>query len=261
MQIVGVFSIKGGVGKTAAAVNLSYLSARGRNYTLLWDLDPQAASTFYFRLTPKVRGAIARLLDPERGIDSRIQETDIPYLDILPADEKYRKLDLVLQELDRPKTGIGKVLRPLTADYDYIFLDCPPSLSLLSENIFRAVDVLLVPVIPTTLSQRTLVQLEEFCVKNRIKTPLLPFFSMVEHRKRLHRDVIEEMRESRDDVLQTEVPFASEVEKMGVNQSPLAVYSERGNKGYDSFVKLWREIRKRLKEMSEPPEPEKAAAS
>lgn len=252
MQIVGVFSIKGGVGKTATAVNLSYLSARGRRYTLLWDLDPQAASTFYFRLAPKVRGAISRLLDPERGIDERIQETDIPYLDILPADEKYRTLDLVLQELDRPKTGIGRVLKPLTADYDYIFLDCPPSMSLLSENIFRAVDVLLVPVIPTTLSQRTLIQLEEFCAKNRIKTPVLPFFSMVDKRKRLHRDVIDELRESRDDMLRTEIPYVSEIEKMGINQSPLAVYSERGNAGYDAFTRLWREIRKRLAAMSEP---------
>lgn len=261
MQIVGVFSIKGGVGKTATAVNLSFLSARGRQYTLLWDLDPQAASTFYFRMQPKVRGAIARLLDPERGIDQRIQETEIPYLDILPADEKYRKLDLVLQELDRPKSGIGRVLRPLTADYDFIFLDCPPSLSLLSENIFRAVDVLLVPVIPTTLSQRTLAQLEDFCARNRIKTPVLPFFSMVDRRKRLHRDIIDELRESREDVLRTEIPYVAEIEQMGVNQSPLAAYSKRGNPGYDSFTKLWREIRKRLEELGPEEKPAVAEAS
>jgi len=248
LHIIGVFSIKGGVGKTATAVNLSYLSSRGRFYTLLWDLDPQAASTFYFRMQAKVRGGISRLLDPEKPIEARIKESEFPYLDLLPADASYRKLDLALDELIRPKTGLARVLKPLTADYDHIFLDCPPSLSLLSENIFRVADVLLVPVIPTTLSQRTLDQLDTFCAKNRIKTKLMPFFSMVDRRKRLHRDVIDELRSQRTDLLKCEIPYAVAVEQMGVKQAPLPSYG-RGTRASESFERLWREVRRNLRAM------------
>ncbi len=254
MHIIGVFSIKGGVGKTASAVNLSYLSSRGRFYTLLWDLDPQAASTFYFRMQAKVRGGISKLLNPETPIESRINESQYPYLDILPADPSYRKLDLALDDLLRPKKGLTRLLKPLTADYDHIFLDCPPSLTLLSENIFRAADVLLVPIIPTTLSQRTLDQLEEFCQKNRIKTRIMPFFSMVDRRKKLHRETIDTMRSVRSDLLNAEIPFAVAVEEMGIHQAPLPSFG-RGTAASEAFERLWREVRKNLRVMAQ----EKAA--
>jgi cellulose biosynthesis protein BcsQ len=249
-KILGVFSIKGGVGKTATAVNLAYLSARGRNYTLLWDLDPQAASTFYFRIKPKVRGGVAKLLDPDREIDERIQETDYPYLDVLPADTSYRNLDLVLDDLTRPKAGLSRVLKPLAADYDFIFLDCPPSLSLLSENVFRAADVLIVPVIPTPLSLRTLEQLAGFCDKSRISTPIIPFFSMVDRRKKLHNDIVDQLKQDRPEVLKTEIPYASHVEHMGTKQAPLHTFA-RSSPAQEAFGKLWREVRARLRKLDE----------
>ena len=83
---------------------------------------------------------------------------------------------------------------PLANEYDYVFLDCPPSISLVSENVFRAADALLVPLIPTTLSLRTLAQLDAFLADHpaRKKQPVLAFFSMVDQRKKLHRELIDQ---------------------------------------------------------------------
>ena len=89
-----------------------------------------------------------------------IKGTDHEGLDLLPADFSYRHMDLVLERFKRPTRRLARVIEPLRGDYDYVFLDCPPSISLVSESVFEAADALLVPVIPATLSSRTLEQLE-----------------------------------------------------------------------------------------------------
>ena len=145
MRIVGVYNIKGGVGKTAAAVNLAYLSALEGYRTLLWDLDPQGAASYYFRIKPRVKGGGRKMLSGRRDIDGLIKGTDFEKLDLLPADFSYRNMDLMLGEAKKPVRQLLRLLRPLSEEFDRIFLDCPPSISLVSENIFRAADALLIP--------------------------------------------------------------------------------------------------------------------
>jgi len=87
---------------------------------------------------------------------------------LLPADFSFRNLDLVLDAKKKPTQQLKKLLKPLAAEYDYIFLDCPPNISLLSEAVFEAADILLSPIIPTTLSLRTLEQLKEFIEDNKL---------------------------------------------------------------------------------------------
>ncbi|MEM8963006.1 MAG: AAA family ATPase, partial [Acidobacteriota bacterium] len=94
MQIVAVTSMKGGVGKTAAAVNLAYVAADEGARTLLWDLDPQGASAFYYRIRPRVRRGAKKLLYGKSELDAHIRATDYIGLDLIPADLSYRKLDL-----------------------------------------------------------------------------------------------------------------------------------------------------------------------
>ena len=156
-----MYNVKGGVGKTSAAVNLAYLAARDDGRTLLWDLDPQGGSTYLLRVKPKIRGGGGKLVSGKSDVDALIKGTDLPGLDLLPADFSYRHMDLALDATKRPTRRLARILAPLAAEYDYIFLDCPPSISLVSESVFEAADALVVPLIPATLSSRTFAQLEE----------------------------------------------------------------------------------------------------
>ena len=164
MKIIGVYNIKGGVGKTATAVNLAWLAAEEGYRTLIWDLDPQGAASFYFRIKPKIKGGGKALLQRKRELDAVVKGTDFENLDLLPADFSYRHMDLELEDRRKPTKQLLQLLLPLSQEYDLVFLDCPPSISLVSENIFRAADMLLVPMIPTTLSARTLEQLRDFLI-------------------------------------------------------------------------------------------------
>jgi len=160
VKIIGVYSIKAGVGKTSSTVNLAYLAAAGGHRTLVWDLDPQGAASYYFRVKPKIKGGGRALLRGKRPLDDVIKGTDFELLDLLPSDFSYRNMDILLEgEKKKPTGQLRRLLRPLVGEYDYVLFDCPPSISLMSENIFRAADALLVPLIPSTLSARTLTQL------------------------------------------------------------------------------------------------------
>jgi len=245
MRVLATYNIKGGVGKTAAAVNLGWEAARAGYRTLVWDLDPQAAATFYFRVEAKVKGGGKGVVKGKRELDELIRATDFPGLDLLPGDFSYRSLDVLLQHRKKPTRRLRKRIRPLAGEYDLLLLDCPPSISLTSEAVFRAADGLLVPVIPTTLSIRTLDQLYDFRAAEGLdELMILPFLSMVDRRKGLHRDIAEELPSRRPDCLQTAIPCASEVERMGVDRAPLGVI-RRAGRAARAYRDLWREIEAR----------------
>jgi chromosome partitioning protein len=246
MRVLAIFSIKGGVGKTAAAVNLAFAATQELGRVLLWDLDPQGASTFYFRVQPKVKGGISRLLRRKRALDRYVRSTDYPNLDLVPADASYRYADLVLDALKKPTRGLKRALRPLREHYDTVLLDCPPSVSLLSESIFLAAKALIVPIVPTTLSLRTLEQLDGYCAERREQgMAILPFFSMVDRRKGLHRTIVERLPEERPEMLATHIPYSSLVEQMGVHRAPLGAFAPH-SPGTEKYASLWSEIGTRL---------------
>jgi chromosome partitioning protein len=246
MKILAFYSIKGGVGKTASTVNLAFIAARQGYRTLVWDLDPQAASSYYFRIKPKVKGGSKELIAGKRELDDLIKGTDFDNLDLLPADFSFRNLDLVLDDKKKPTRQLKKLLKPLAAEYDFIFLDCPPNISLLSEAVFAASDVLLSPIIPTTLSLRTLDQLKKFIEDHELKElQLIPFFSMADRRKKMHRDIMEHLLEQHPEMMTTAIPYASDIERMGLERMPLGGYisKSRSTQAYDE---LWQEIQARI---------------
>jgi cellulose biosynthesis protein BcsQ len=241
-HVLATYNIKGGVGKTSAAANLAFHAAREGNRTLIWDLDPQGASTFLFRVRPKVRGGARKLVQGRTDPADSVKGTDHEGLDLLPADFRYRHMDLALDGAKRPTERLTKVIGALRGEYDYIFLDCPPSISLVSENVFDAADTLLVPLIPATLSARTLDQLMGVVAGD---ARVLVFFSMVDGRKRLHREVMERLRRERHEVLETAIPAAADVERMGEQRAVLADFAPRG-RAATAYAALWQEIRGRI---------------
>ena len=249
-RVIATYNIKGGVGKTSAAVNLAYLASQAGHPTLLWDLDPQAASTYLFRVRPKVKGGGRGLLRKRGQATAHIKATDHDNLELLPADFSYRHLDLALDQFKRPAARLRKVLAPLREDYDYIFLDCPPSISLVSEAVFEASDALLVPVIPATLSSRAYEQLEELAAGGKVgrqgKLAIFAFFSMADVSKRLHLQVMARLRRIEHlTVLGAAIPTSDEVEMMGEERNPVAIFAPEGAAAV-AYAALWTEIERRL---------------
>jgi chromosome partitioning protein len=244
VKIVGVYSIKGGVGKTSSTVNLAYLAAAAGHRTLVWDLDPQGAASYFFRVKPKIKGGGRALLRGKRALDDVIKGTDFELLELLPADFSFRNMDILLEgEKKKPIRQLQRLVKPVVGDYDYVFFDCPPSISLMSENIFRAADALMVPLIPSTLSERTLLQLKDFLKKQdgfgALK--LLPFFSMVDPDRSLHQDTIERLSSKHKGVLEARIPLSPEVERMGIHRMPLPAYAP-SNPASRAYRDLWEEM-------------------
>ncbi|RNC69010.1 MAG: ParA family protein [Desulfuromonadales bacterium] len=226
MMIIASYSIKGGVGKTALSVNLSYALSEAGQRTLLIDLDPQGAAEFYFRVSSAEKFRMNDTRTLWGGLLRNVRETDFSGLDIIPSNLAYRHFDIALDSMEKRRKQLRRVLEKFSEDYDTIVLDCPPNITLLSENVFRASDMILVPVIPTILSQRTLEQLDSFFRDEELPVERLrPFFSMVQKRNNMHRDTISELSASFPQFLKTTIPFSADVEKMGLRRMPLLAYS------------------------------------
>ena len=246
MPVIAVYNIKGGVGKTAAAVNLSYLASLESKETLLCYLDPQSSATFYFRIKAKIKSGSKALIKGGKLINKSIKATDFENLDLLPADFSLRNLDIIFDDVKKSKRRLQSMLRPLKKDYKYIFLDCPPNITLVSENIFRAADYILVPIIPTTLSNRTYEKLIKFFKDEKLnRKKLIPFFSMVERRKNLHKEIIENMPKDFAGFLDSQIPYSSDVEKMGIRREPL-IFTKPNSVAAKAYISLWYEIKQHL---------------
>jgi len=243
MIIFGIYNIKGGVGKTSTAVNLSYLSSLEGKRTLLWDLDPQGSSTFYFQKEQGNESSLKKIISGKVELNDIITKTDYRNLYIIPSDFSYRHMDTVLDQVKKSKRRIKDALKEVKGEYDVVFLDCPPGISLLAENIFNACDYILVPTVPTPLSLRTYEQIISFFKQDELeKSSVIPFFSMVEIRKSIHQNMIKELTGVIPNLCTSFIPFLAEVEKMGIYRKPLADFSPN-SKASACFMALWKEIK------------------
>lgn len=242
MTTLALYSNKGGVGKTTATVNLAYLAARSGLKTLVCDLDPQSSTTYYFRIKPKLKRKARGFAKKGKPIANSIKGTDYPRLDLLPADFTHRNLDLSLAEYKRSTARLRAVLDPLRAEYDLIFLDCPPTINILAENIFNAADYLLLPLMATTLSIRTYDQLLSFLDKQRYNPEIVyAFFSMVDTKRDAHRRLATGVYRQYRRVLKSPIPYFPELEQIEIQREPVTAFAPDSPAAL-AYQKLWVEI-------------------
>lgn len=246
MKIVAVTNIKGGVGKTSTAVSLAYLAAAAGQPTLLWDLDPQGAATYTLRCDSQSPVSAKKLVAGKRELPEILLPSGYEHLDVLPSDFSYRNFDVHLSTRKHPTERLLRMSRSLREHYSLMFMDCPPGISLLSENVLRAADAIVVPLLPSPLSIRTLVQLRDFVRESQwTDLAVLPFFSMVDRRKSLHREMIQIAREQFPELLQTEIPYWSDIERMSQRRAPLPAYAP-SSAGGQVYRALWDEVQARM---------------
>lgn len=235
MATIAIYSLKGGVGKTTLAVNLAWASATlSSRRTLLWDLDPQAASTYL--LSDRKGKDVAQAVFTKDVEPSRlVRKTDIDRLDLIGADASLRGLDILFHELDK-KNRLAKLLATLRKDYDRILLDCPPGLTETSDQVMRAADLIVVPVIPSPLSERAL---EGVIERLGNKAPVMPVHAMVDRRRKLHADAIARHPDW------PVIPMASVIEQMAARRAPVGSFAARSPAG-QAFAQVWQAIERRL---------------
>lgn len=246
MTTLAVYSNKGGVGKTATAVNLAYVASRSGLMTLICDLDAQGAATYCFRVRPKLKRKARHLLRSGRAVERSIKGTDYEGLDLLPSDFTHRELDVAFAGAKRTRRRLDVVLGPLAEEYDLIVLDCPPTLNVLAENVFRSADHLLVPVIPTTLSVRAYAQLRSFLDADPgASVPLWSFFSMVDETNALHRQIMRTVPGDHHGFLHAAIPYLATIERMGVYREPVSAHDPESSADA-AYRTLWSEVHRRI---------------
>ena len=245
MTVIAVYNMKGGVGKTATSVNFAYLSAVDGVNTLLWDIDPQGAASYYYNLKPAAKNEGKKLFSGDIDVQQTIQPSNFENLSVIPADLSLRNMDILLDDQKQSKKRLKMQLNYLK-QFDVVILDCPPGISLLHENIFAAADFVIMPNIPTTLSIHAFETVMQFFDDNGLdKTKVKCFFSMVDHRKNLHHEVMQQFYKDKL-FYKNYIPYLSDVEKMGSYQQPIFEFA---NTSYAAqcYRDLWNEVKKSFK--------------
>jgi chromosome partitioning protein len=241
VRVVAVYSTKGGVGKTTAAVNLAWEAAKEFR-VLLWDLDPQGAATFLLQVKPKLKGGVGALVAGRSKVAGVIRSTDYDNLDVLPADASYRELDLVFDHAKQSEQRVAKILEHVDGDYDVVILDCPPGAALVAENAVFSANAVVVPLVPSPLSMRSLEQVKEIVAASVSKARVVAFLSMVDRRKTLHREAVERLPRKQASVTDVVVPATVMVERMGTERAPIGSYAPSAEAAR-AYGELWSQVK------------------
>ncbi len=241
MTTIAVYNLKGGVGKTSTAVNLAWCAANGSGRrTLIWDLDPQAAATYLIGKDKELKDEAQSVFTKSVSAQKLIRKSTVPNIDILAADSSLRGLNRMFFDINKKKY-LKKMLAALSKDYDRIILDCPPGLTETSDQILRAADLVIVPVIPSLLSQRAFFEVQEYLDGRSGKhAPMLPVYSMVDRRRAQHKKALDDHPDW------PVIPYASLVEQMAMKRAPLGSFASANNPVNQAYRQLWTGIERKI---------------
>lgn len=247
-KIIVIANQKGGVGKTTTAINLSACLAKKNKKTLIVDIDPQGNASSGFGInTKELDKTIYELLIGEAEIQECITHTVIKKLDLLPSDIDLTGAEIEL--LDMPdkeqllKTGLTKV----RDQYDFIIIDCPPSLNILTLNALTAADQVIVPVQCEYYALEGLTQL--IYTIDLVKKSLNPdlsiaglVFTMYDSRTNLSQDVVANVKENvNQHIYKTIIPRNIRLAEAPSYGLPIIMYDARST-GAEAYKKLAKEV-------------------
>lgn len=243
---IALYNIKGGVGKTTTTVNLACMLAKHGLSVLLWDLDPQGGSSYFFNRENNNDNTHGRLFDRYLPIYEVIHSTDTYQIDVISNDSKFS--DQFMNQASRitalnfiNNDLINITLAEVEDDYDVCLLDCSPGRFLLHDNIFKAADLLLIPNIPAPLSvycNNLLVQ--ELQHKPGLQDKVLSFYNMVQVNKSLHRQYLDK-KTNVEHILSNYIPFYTEIENISLKKESI-FHQLKQFKTISYYESLWAEI-------------------
>lgn len=245
MGVVAVYSIKGGVGKTTISFDLAWRAARRGQRTLLWDLDLQGGAGFLLdEALPHIPRAVSAFR-PGGLLRQLVRPTRFENLFHLPADESLRVLPNELARM-RERNRLTGLTRLLSGEFRWIVLDCPPAMNEVSDQIIAAADLIVVPLPPSPLAMRALETVRTELAHNHSSAPpLFPVLSMVDLRRKVHRQAVLDAK-----LDWPVVPLASDIERMAQERSPIDQFAPNG-KGAKALARLHERIDQHMSDLPE----------
>ncbi|HLL53605.1 MAG TPA: AAA family ATPase [Myxococcaceae bacterium] len=257
-RVICISNQKGGVGKTTTAINLAASLASAERRTLLVDMDPQGNAGSGLGLKrDALKGTIYEALLDGRPVKELVHNTELRFLQVVPATPDLTGAELELVGLERREYRLREALKPIIDEYDYVLIDCPPSLGLLTLNSLTAADSVLIPLQCEYYALEGLSQLMHTIdlVKQGLNPNLTTegiLLTMFDGRANIAHQVADEVRGYfRDQVFGAVVPRNVRLSECPSFGKPILLYDIK-SKGCESYLALGNEIMRREKNPSGP---------